>query len=340
MPPEHSDDKRIPHIEFKKIFTTLAESAVPTQQYRPANQQKLAQSTLDESKPAKLIRGVKLTYQDRANILFVAITFVGGFFCAFYFFNRPELSSRTASWPREFLFPRPRAATQNSKIETSRRADEYASPFALNSGRLPDRGENPFARNVGLLNSSPSSAPASNGASVSSAGSGPNFGSPLAALNPTAPGGDALSQALSRGAADVARARSQDAHRTVIVMRTPRNAVSKTKGRISGHAKRTTQRALKTGAKLTSRGHALTTRRRALTTRSRGSQNSRHRLQVTNARQNRGTFAERQFVDHAGQRATNSIRSAFLNPGRELGAEHNHGGGRGGRGGRGGGGAQ
>jgi hypothetical protein len=331
--PSPPGDRRIPHIDFQKIFSTLGEAASPTQECDSTDPRKLPQIAIEESKPAKLVRGVKLTYQNQANILFVAITFAGGLFCAFFFFNRPELSQRTALWPREFLFPRPRAATQNSKIETFRRVDEQASPFGANSGRLPDRGANPFGRNFEFLNSTPSSALASNGANVLPAGSGPNSGSPLTALDRTGPGGDALSQALHRGAADMARASSRDAHRTVIVMRAPRNAVSKTEGRIRGHAKRTTQRALKTGAKLTSRGHALTTR-------GRGSQNSRRRSQATNARQNRGTFAGRQSVDHAGQRAMYSIRNAFLNPGGGLGAEHNHGGGRGGRGGRGGGGAQ
>jgi hypothetical protein len=222
-------------------------------------------------------------------------------------------------------------------MDMFRRADEPVAPSGLNSGRLPGHGVNPFGRNVGLLNSSPSSALASNGANVSPAGSGANSGSPLAALNRTAPGGDALSQALHQGATDIGRASKLDAHRTVIVMRTPPNAATKTGQHLSGRAKRTTQRALKTGAKLSSRGHAVTMR-------GRGSRNSQHRARVTNARQNRGMFAGRQSVDHhAGLRAFNSMRNAFSNPGRGLGAERNHGGrggGHGGRGGRGGGGAQ
>jgi hypothetical protein len=338
MPPEcPSEDKRIPHIDFQKIFTTLSESGPPTQQEDFGDQQKPSQSAVDKRKPAKLVRGVRLTYTDQANILFVVTTFAGGLFCAFYFFDRSDLSYRKAFGPREFLYPRPRAEAQNSRMDTFRRADEHMPPSGLNSGRLPGRDVNPFGRNFSLLNSSPSSALASNGANVSPAGSGPNSGSPLAALNRTAPGGDALSQALHQGAADMDRASKLDAHRTVIVMRTGPNAATKTGQRLSGRAKRTTQRALRTGAKLSSRGHALTMR-------GRGQRNSQHRSRVNNATRNRGMFAGRQSVDHhAGLRAFNSMRNAFSNPSRGLGAERNHGGrggGHGGRGGRGGGGAQ
>src|SRR5437899_4895086 len=115
MPPElPSQDKRTPHIDFQKIFTTLGESAAPTQQEDPGNQQKLSQSAVDERKPAKLVRGVRLTYTDRANILFVVTTFAGGLFCAFYFFDRSDLSYRKAFWPREFLYPQPWAEARNS----------------------------------------------------------------------------------------------------------------------------------------------------------------------------------------------------------------------------------
>src|SRR5438270_4104575 len=54
-------------------------------------------------------RGFGFTRSTWANIVFVAIASVGGLVCAFYFFNGGELLRAAASWPSEFLYPRPLA---------------------------------------------------------------------------------------------------------------------------------------------------------------------------------------------------------------------------------------
>src|SRR5436309_6347392 len=52
-------------------------------------------------------RGFGFTRSTWANIVFVAIASVGGLVCAFYFFNGAEVLRAAASWPSEYLYPRP-----------------------------------------------------------------------------------------------------------------------------------------------------------------------------------------------------------------------------------------
>ena len=153
------------------------------------------------------------------NLLFVTVTFLGGLFCALYFFNSVESLRAAAARAREFIYPRPADA-------------EQANPdlFKVGKGELPPTENyrasreptgNPFWRTPGLFGPNPSFPRASfAGTNVNSpsGGSIPSPTSLLSQLDALPSGGDALVQSLFQGAA---RTADIDARRTVVVVTTP-----------------------------------------------------------------------------------------------------------------------
>src|SRR5947207_10356269 len=90
----------MPHLDFRealstpdeKLFSPAAAIAIPV-----------------ASEPAKdsFFAGLQLSRSALTNIIFVAIAATGGLLCGFYFFNGGEVLRAAASWPSEFLYPRP-----------------------------------------------------------------------------------------------------------------------------------------------------------------------------------------------------------------------------------------
>jgi hypothetical protein len=83
------------------------------------------------------------------NIGFAAATFIGGLFCAFYFFNGAELFRSVASWPRELLYARPPSFPSNSSGIFQGGVEEPAGPPVKMS--TSDQNGNPFSRVPNLL---------------------------------------------------------------------------------------------------------------------------------------------------------------------------------------------
>jgi hypothetical protein len=150
----------------------------------------------------------------------VVVTFLGGLFCALYFFNGTEFFRAANAWHREFLYPRPSATVQQATIDRFGRAEEQAPPLTENYRSSSERGGSPFGRNVGLLSPNQSLAATLSGPNIAGSPSTASESTPasfLNQLNLPAPGGDALLQAFNRGVADVARASSLDGRRTVVL---------------------------------------------------------------------------------------------------------------------------
>lgn len=324
MPPKTSPpgDPRIPQIDFQKIFTTLGEAAPgSSQKCEVPSQSDVCRFGNEEGKTTTFGETVQFSLSEWANIIFVAATLGGGLFCALYFFDHPEVSRRTASWPREFLYQPPVARPETVRIETIYHLEPVQGPLTFNLGRsAPDS----FTRNTGLTNTTPTLASATPAGGYSS-NSGTGVGSSLGGPGQNTPGSDALSQALNQGAADVARARELDAHRTVVVMNMMKNHSSKVERRMMNHSKQIAQGASRAETKLAARGRSF--------------RNGRDFSQKNNARENRGLFAGIRSGSGAGQRGMSSMRSmtsrpgaGFTRPGSLHVSEH-AGGGRGGHGG-------
>lgn len=170
-----------------------------------------------------------------ANFLFVTVTFLGGLFCAFYFFNSVDSLRAAAARTREYIYPRPAEPAEQALLDLFRSGQaEQPENYRLSS----DPTGNPFARTPGLFNPNSSfPRPSFGNANVNSpsAGSIPSPNSLLNGLDLLPPGGDALVQSLFQGAA---RTAAIDARRTVVVMTTP---VSQSGQATSTDAKSTTK---------------------------------------------------------------------------------------------------
>jgi hypothetical protein len=93
----------MPHLDFREALSTPEEKLFTPAVSGPATPRK----ELSTHRVRDLLRGVGLSRPTWTNIVFVAIASVGGIVCAFYFFNGAELLRAAASWPSEYLYPRP-----------------------------------------------------------------------------------------------------------------------------------------------------------------------------------------------------------------------------------------
>ena len=92
-------------------------------------------------------RGFGFTRSTWANIVFVAIASVGGLVCAFYFFNGGELLRAAASWPSEFLYPRPLATEKIDIAQQPNPIDQFTRDETSSS--QPDQAKTTSENNVG-----------------------------------------------------------------------------------------------------------------------------------------------------------------------------------------------
>lgn len=142
------------------------------------------------------------------NIAFVLCACLGALFSAAYFFNGAELLRTSATWPREFLYPRSsalaafeaQAKNKNFNADNATRSDAF-----IRSGDPFSRATTPFRLN-----------------SASSITPGPNPTSLLRQLDLPPRGGDELSRALNNSAADLSRS-ATDARGAVAPAQTVRS---------------------------------------------------------------------------------------------------------------------
>src|SRR6267143_68486 len=94
--------KNMPQLDFRAALSTPEEKLFSTPSVA------VAPIPARAAVPGySFLRNLGLSRSTLANIVFVAIATVGGLVCAFYFFNGGELLRAAASWPSEFLYPRP-----------------------------------------------------------------------------------------------------------------------------------------------------------------------------------------------------------------------------------------
>lgn len=211
----------MPQIDLPQPFPTPKENATPPVSGVPFDPAPLAHPPGERKGLAGRLFAIHLSQSEWTNIAFVVVTFLGGLFCALYFFNGTEFFRAANAWHREFLYPRPRAAVQQAKIDRLGHTEDQTLPLTENYRSASEPEGNPFGRNIRLLNpnqSLPATPSGPNIASPPSTASGPNPPSLLNQLNLLPPGGDALLQDFNRGVADAARASSVDGRRTVVVL--------------------------------------------------------------------------------------------------------------------------
>jgi hypothetical protein len=227
------------HLDFRQAFaarlddvSTVVEPAsiVSNSEQRVALRQRRTLAT----------RLPRLRKADRTTILFAILTFVGGLFCAFYFFNGAEILRAAAAWSREFLYPRPTALVANDKIGNSKTDDRTApAPGEETKSSDPVRtGTSPFSRNLGSLNPSPlGSSYGGGGSSSVTLPSGP--GSLLSQLNLPPTAGGTLAQTFDHAVADIARVSSIYANAPKKIVQVPVTVSRK----VTARAKEITQTA-------------------------------------------------------------------------------------------------
>jgi hypothetical protein len=220
----NSPKTKMPQIDFREAFASTEQ-----------DHEKTAESILVDhiavpARPVteKLSWSARLSRSGWANIIFVTVTVIGGLLCTFYLFNGAELLRAAAGWPREFLYSRPFAFARNAP----NKAPEVRAQLPPVPGAEPSSDHGPFGPKAGRLAlDSPPFSGLRSGANPSGTGSpsvpSPSFpppfsnpGSLLGQLNILPPGGDALLQSFNKTVADLQHAASQDARRTVVVVKT------------------------------------------------------------------------------------------------------------------------
>jgi hypothetical protein len=301
-------DNPMPQIDFGQAFSIPDEEGVPpASESDPSLGAEPVQSTLTENKRARFPVCGRLSQSGWANIIFAGVTFVGGLFSAFFFFNGSDLLRAAAAWSGEFLYSPPTVIAQSGELNP---VGDQAFPSGPNSAGSSDRSGDPFSRSTGFLSlASPSNIASSGaGAGLPSTATAPVAGSLLPQLGFSAPGGDALLQAFNRGVADLARASNLDAHRTVIVVQTAVTQVDK-------HSTAKARNAIQRGQN----GVVSATGQQA--TQATTPQSS----QMVGSAQNQGAAAttstvNSNSVNNATQSTMNSVRGTTSNPGAGLGS--------------------
>jgi hypothetical protein len=228
----------MPQIDFGQAFSNPDKNAPSAWPSAQSGHPEFVRDAPREDKLEEFRVGARLGRSEWANLVFVTVTFVGGLFCAFYFFNGAELLRAGVAWPREFLYSRPSIAASSDVSHAGGEAFPVSPGFAASA----DGGGDPFSRSAGVMSfPSPSTIGRSGaGAGLPSTATAPNASSPFAQLGFPAPGGDALTQAFNRAVTDLARVSNLEARRTVVVIQT---AVTKVEKRASSRAKDKAERA-------------------------------------------------------------------------------------------------
>jgi hypothetical protein len=90
-------------IDFRQFFSPPTENIAPSQDHSPASPLELWRQPSHPRAKSK----TKIGWPAGTNIGFAAVTFIGGLFCAFYFFESTEPFRVSARWPRELMDQRP-----------------------------------------------------------------------------------------------------------------------------------------------------------------------------------------------------------------------------------------
>jgi hypothetical protein len=192
----------MPQIDFGRAFTAKENNATSASASQNAGRNEFTPTAVLAGEPVKLAAGNGLSRVAWVNIIFAAVTFIGGLFCAFYSFNGNELLRAAAAWTGEFLYPRPATITLSREMDHS---GEYASEPSISAARSADQGGDPFSQTSGLLTLTPRSIVVSSGAGAGlpSTATLPNARSPLRQISFPPPGGDALTQSFNRAVAEL-----------------------------------------------------------------------------------------------------------------------------------------
>ena len=97
----------MPQIDFGQAFSTPDKGAPSAWPSAHSGQSESARGVVMKLKPREFPAGPRFGSAEWAIVAFAIVTFVGGLFCAFYFFNGAELLRAAATGPAEFLDSRP-----------------------------------------------------------------------------------------------------------------------------------------------------------------------------------------------------------------------------------------
>src|SRR6266404_4784681 len=149
----------MPHLDFREALATPEEKL-----FSPSATVATGVATAAPDRSTSDIwRGLRLSRSSWANIVFVAIASVGGLVCAFYFFNGGELLRAAASWPSEYLYPRPPLADQiATAAEQPNPVDQLSATSESASSRKTDEGKNLSERNPAPVEFAPFNNPTNN----------------------------------------------------------------------------------------------------------------------------------------------------------------------------------
>lgn len=235
----------MPHLDFRQALASPSDNAPLVVDYAAAASNFEA-SVVRKQKRTLTSRLPRLYRSDRTSILFAILLFVGGLFCALYFFNGAEILRAAAAWSREFLYPRPPAlADASNKMGISQQQGDRSLPIPPQEPRKSDPARRndtaPFGRNVGSLYPSSdggsSSGSATAGLPSVTLPSGP--GSLLGQLNLPPANGGALAQTFDRAVAEIARISSLYANAPMKVVQTHAAQASR---KVNAQLKKASQR--------------------------------------------------------------------------------------------------
>lgn len=235
---------KMPHLDFRQAFASPSD--VVSTVVNPGTSSSASEEVaILRQKRTLATRLPRLHRSDRTTILFAILVFVGGLFCASYFFNGAEILRAAAAWSREFLYPRPSALmANNNRIDIPNPVSDAQTPLRDSRKSNPARGNDtaPFGRSLGSLY--PDASQSASGNTGTLAGSS----SLLGQLNLPAPGGDALMQAFNQAVENIGRVTSLYANSPVTVVQAP---VSQTSQKAGAQLNNVQQTAQKAGAQTT-----------------------------------------------------------------------------------------
>lgn len=247
---------KMAQLDFRQAFSSPSGEAplVLESEVLPSDAEEI---TAVETKRTLATHLPQLHQSYRTTFLFAVFIFVGGLFCAFYFFNGAEVLRAAAAWSREFLYPRPSALVADAGKADALKPESAANPSLpslLRDPRKPgpdrDANASPFGRNTGSPNSpsssdSPAGAPdAPAGTSLPGSSSVPDPNSLLGQLNLLPAGEDALSEVMNRAADHMARVANLYANSPVKVIQAPVSQVTKKAAAQARAARRDAQNAI------------------------------------------------------------------------------------------------
>jgi hypothetical protein len=245
------------HLDFRQAFSPSSGEAPPVFESEVLSSSDSEEITAVETKRTLATHLPRLNQSYLTTFLFAVFIFVGGLFCAFYFFNGAEVLRAAAAWSREFLYPRPSALVAESDKDNALKPESAANSSPATPSRdsrkaNPDRDANasPFGRNAGSPNSPSSSDSSAGGLNASAgtllpdSGSVPSPSSLLGQLNLLPAGEDALSQAMNQAAAQIARVANLYASSPVTVIHVPVSQATKKAAAQARAAKQAAQNAI------------------------------------------------------------------------------------------------